>query len=164
MAELRRLLESLGCSEVRTLLNSGNAVFQAPGRSTGKWALAIEAAVAGRFGFSSQVLVHTARELTAIVAGNPLLRDAERDPSRFLVVFVASAGDLRKAKPLLAESWSPEQLALGSRAAYLWCATGILESRLLAAVSRRLGSSITTRNWATVLKLQAMVSGDQDTA
>jgi uncharacterized protein (DUF1697 family) len=35
MADLRALVESLGYGEVKTLLNSGNVVFTAPGGTTG---------------------------------------------------------------------------------------------------------------------------------
>src|SRR4249920_3877063 len=97
MADLRKLLQSLGCSRVRTLLNSGNAVFQAPGGSTRRLASAIEAAIQERFGFPVRVLVHTVRELNAIVGENSLPQ-ADRDPSRFLVAFVSSRADLGKAR------------------------------------------------------------------
>jgi uncharacterized protein (DUF1697 family) len=53
------------------------------------------------------------------------------------------------------ESWTPDALAIGSQAAYLWCAAGILDSKLSKALARQAGESITTRNWATVLKLLA---------
>lgn len=72
MADLRSLLESLGCSDVRTLLNSGNAIFQAPGSPTHELAAAIEAAIQERFGFPVAVLVHTAEELNIIITENPL--------------------------------------------------------------------------------------------
>ena len=58
-------------------------------------------------------------------------------------------------RPLLKEAWAPDALAVGSRAAYLWCAAGVLDSRLSQVFARKAGSSFTTRNWATVLKLQA---------
>lgn len=157
MADLRNLLEGLGCTEVRTILNSGNAVFQAPKISTRALASDIAAAIQARFGFPVPVLVHTAREFNAIVAENSL-PEAEQDPSKFLVAFVSAKTDLAKAKPLLDETWKPDRIAIGSRAAYLWCASGILESQLLQKFSRLLGASITTRNWATVLKLQAALS------
>lgn len=157
MAELRDLLESLGCSGVRTLLNTGNAVFQSPGGSGRELAASIEKAIQSRFGFPVPVLVHTAREFNAIIADNPL-PDATRDPSRFLVAFVSSKAELAKAMPLLKESWSPEKFAIGGKAAYLWCAAGIRESRLLQAFGKVTQASITTRNWATVLKIQAVLS------
>lgn len=153
MADLRDLLEGLGFSDVRTLLNSGNAVFEAPRLNRGRITSAIEAAIEERFGICVPVIVHTAQDLDSIIAENPLPQAAQ-GPSKFLVAFVATGAALDGSRPLLAEAWAPEALAVGSKAAYLWCAGGILESKLLAAFGRATADAATTRNWATVLKLQ----------
>ena len=52
----------------------------------------------------------------------------------------------------------PERFAIGDNAAYLHCAGGILESRAGAALLGKAGQALTTRNWATVLKLCALVA------
>jgi len=52
----------------------------------------------------------------------------------------------------------PEQFAVGKNAAYLHCAAGILESKAGKALLGGAGRSATTRNWATVLKLQALTN------
>lgn len=70
----------------------------------------------------------------------------------------SGCGALDKAEALLGETWEPEAIALGSRAAYLWCPDGIIQSKLLKAFSRATGDAATTRNWATVLKLQQAVA------
>jgi len=163
MADLRVLIEDLGYSDVRTLLNSGNAVFQASRPTVAKLASAIEAAIQGKFGFPAPVVVLTARELNAIVAENPLLQ-AAADPSKFLVAFVTAAATLEKVKPLLAEAWAPDALAVGSKAAYLWCAHGIIASKLAQAFARVTADAATTRNWATVLKLQATAGRSRNAA
>jgi uncharacterized protein (DUF1697 family) len=56
---------------------------------------------------------------------------------------------------LIAQRWEPDAIALADRAAYLWCARGILQSGLMQAFSRATGETVTVRNWATVLKLRA---------
>jgi uncharacterized protein (DUF1697 family) len=56
---------------------------------------------------------------------------------------------------MLEDPWKPDALAITQRAAYLWCATGLLDSKMNLAFSRKAGATVTTRNWATVLKLQA---------
>ena len=57
----------------------------------------------------------------------------------------------------------PEQYAVGKGAAYLLCASGILESTVAQALLGKAGRSVTTtRNWATVLKLQAMTTEGDD--
>jgi len=161
MADLRALIEALGHTNVRTVLNSGNVVFQAARPHTARIATAIETALEGRFGWRATTMVVTADELGAIIRENPLAQIAD-DASRHLVAFVASPATLTKAKLLLAQSWTPDALAVGKRAAYLWCADGLIESRLAQAFARSAGDAATTRNWATVLKLHAMASGDRD--
>jgi len=163
MADLRSLIEGLGFADVRTLLNSGNAVFQASRPSPAKVASAIETAIRREFGFLVPVIVLTARDLHTVVAENPLPQ-ASDDPSKFLVAFVAKGAVLGKAKALFQESWAPEALAIGSKAAYLWCPRGIIESKLIKAFSRVTADAATTRNWGTVLKLQAAAAVGQDDA
>ena len=110
-------------------------------------------------GVSSRVTVFTAAELAAAVSENPLLAIAS-NPSRFLVAFLADPADRQRLEPLMEHGWGPEVLALGKRAAYLWCADGILASRLLQAVGRALGNAVTTRNWATVIKLHDLLTSN----
>jgi uncharacterized protein (DUF1697 family) len=156
MADLRALVEGLGYTGVRTLLNSGNVVFTAAGGGHGDAAARIEAALAARLGVTARVTVLTAAELDAIVADNPLLEIAG-DPSRLLVAVLNDPADRRRLEPLLDEDWAPEALALGDRAAYLWCSEGILESRPAESLGRTLRDAVTSRNWATILKLQALL-------
>jgi len=154
MADLRALVEGLGYGDVRTLLNSGNVVFTAPRAAPGTAAARIEKALATGLGVPARVTVLTAEEFAAVTE-NPLLGVAG-DPSRLLVAFLRDPADRPKLEPLLEQDWGPEAVALGRRVAYLWCAEGILASRLAEAVNRLLGDAVTARNWATVLKLHAL--------
>ena len=163
MADLRRLVEKLGYADVRTLLNSGNVVFEATRPNASKIASTIEGAIQGAFGFSAPVVVVTAAGLDAIILANPLLAVAT-DPSRHLVAFVSRPDVLARVEPLLGTSWAPDAIALGNNAAYLWCAHGIIESELLQAFTRLTGVAATTRNWATVLKLKATAGGNKHAA
>lgn len=157
MADLRAMVAELGYGEVRTLLNSGNVVYTADD-APAEAAARIEEGLATRLGVPARVVALTAAEVAAIVAGNPLGGVAD-DPSRLLVAVLADPADRPKLEPLAAEEWGGDAFALGERAAYLWCAGGILESRLPEAVSRALRDGVTTRNWATMTKLHAL-AGD----
>jgi uncharacterized protein (DUF1697 family) len=154
MADLRGLFAGLGHLDVRTLLNSGNVVFNCQRPNVEKLSLAIKAAILAKYGFSVSVSVITAKDLNSIIAENPLLAVAT-DPARHLVAFVAKPQLLLPLHPLLKQSWLPDELAIGPQAAYLWCATGLLDSKLSREFARKCGETATTRNWATVLKLQA---------
>lgn len=163
MADLRALVAELGYGSPRTLLNSGNVVFAAPGGSPLEApALAaerLERALAERLGVKSRVTVLAAHELATAVAGNPLLHLAT-DASRLFVSFVASAADMTRLEPVRHADWGAEALALGERVAYVWCPEGLLDSPLSTAIGRALGDAVTTRNWATVTKLQALAAAD----
>jgi uncharacterized protein (DUF1697 family) len=154
MADLRALMEKLGYTDVRTLLNSGNIVFKARRSSVEKQARAIEAAIARTFGFSASIVVMPAADLAAIVKENPLHAIA-KDSTKYFVGFVSNRTALLKVKPLLDKSWKPDVIAIGAKAAYLWCANGLIDSKLMHAFARATGEQATTRNWATVLKLHA---------
>ena len=155
MAELRALLLGLGYTGVATLLNSGNAVFRATDGAPAKHAADIAAAIASTFKIEVPVIVKSAGELAAIVSENPINAPAS-EHSRLLVAFVQDTTALRGLAAIEPLVVAPEQFAVGKRAAYLLCATGILESRAGEAFLGNAGRSATTRNWATTLKLKAL--------
>jgi uncharacterized protein (DUF1697 family) len=157
MADLKLLLEDFGYTGVRTLLNSGNVVFTTPNDTPTVAAARIEKALVLRLNVEARVVVLTAPEMARVIADNTLL-DVADDPSRLLVAVPVVARDLSKLGSLLAEDWDDDALALGKHAAYLWCSGGILESRLLKSVSRALKDAVTTRNWATILKLHELLA------
>ena len=157
MAEFRALLIELGYTGVATLLNSGNAVFTAAGGTPVRHAADIASALASKLKVEVPVIVKSAKELAAIVAGNPIKAEAA-DHSRLLVAFAQDSkaiSGLAAIEPLIVP---PERFAVGKGAAYLLCARGILESEAGAALLGKAGKSATTRNWATTLKLQALAS------
>jgi len=156
MASLRALLEELGYTEVRTLLNSGNAVFTAARATPGKLAPPIERAIFAALGVSSRVTVLSAAEIAEIIAGNPLLEVAD-NPSRLLVSVLADPSTRTRLVPLTKENWHPEAFRLGKRASYLWLPRGVIDSRVAKAVDKALGDGVTARNWATMLKLHALL-------
>ena len=155
MADLRAVVEELGYNDVSTLLNSGNVVFSTPDADTVNSATRIEEALATRLGVSARVIVLTAAELAAVVIDNPLGEVAD-DHSRLLVAVLGNPADGTRLKPLAQQDWTPEVLAIGTRVAYLWCPNGIQASQLAKAVGHVLGDAVTTRNWATVMKLHAL--------
>lgn len=157
MANLCTLVEDLGYSDVRTILNSGNVIFNASDTDTTNPATRIGDALSTKLGVSARVIVLTMAEFSAVVSDNPLIEVSD-DFSRLLVTVFENPSDSIRLKPLEQQDWTPEVLAIGARAAYQWCSDGILASRLVKAVGHELGDAATTRNWATVMKLQYAAS------
>jgi len=152
MADFRALLVELGCTSVRTILNSGNAVFESSSRSTSKLAAGIAAAVQGRLGVTTPVVVKSAAEFAAIVQENPIT-PAEAEYSRFLVAFASDRAGIEALRSLQPMLQSGERLLVTEHAAYLHCAGGLLESKAGSAILGKVGRSVTTRNWGTTIKL-----------
>ncbi len=155
MADLRDLLQTLGYTNVRTLLNSGNAIFDGRAEPQKTHAKRIQAAVASRLGVEALVIVKSARDIAAVVAGNKLGAIAT-NPSSLLVAFTSDAAALAAVSSLTKAKWSPEVLYVGKHAAYVWCANGILESKVIGALLREIDGAGTTRNWATVGKIHLL--------
>lgn len=160
MADLRTMFEALGFTNVRTLLNSGNVVFEAGRSSAASNAKKIGDALVEATGVTANTLVLTAAELDAAAAGNPFL-DRMDDPSRMLVGFMTAGADRAPLKALVDAAGADEHVALGADALYLWCSDGILESAFGAKlVGPKFRDLITTRNWSTVCKLQGLAAGN----
>jgi uncharacterized protein (DUF1697 family) len=157
MADLKKVAESLGYTNVRTLLNSGNMVFTAQSGKPLAIGRALEKAIESKLGVASRVTVLTAEELEAIARANPLAKQAT-DPTRLLVTILADSSFAARLSDVGKAKWKPEAFALGERAAYLWCPPGQLDSPLARAVFKALGEGCTSRNWATIEKLRALVS------
>lgn len=157
MADFRALLEELGLTEVRTLLNSGNAVGTARGGNPDKLAKQIRAALMKKLDVDCPVIVKTSDELAAIEKENILAKSA-RDFSRLLVALTVDRESLQNMSEIKTFTRSPEKFVLGKHAAYLWCANGILESKAAEALLGKRGQGVTTRNWATFQKILGLVA------
>jgi uncharacterized protein (DUF1697 family) len=156
MADLRALLESLGYRNVRTLLNSGNAVFDGPDEPAAKHGQRIRSAVASRLGVDALAVVKSAEDMAAIVAGNGLSARTA-DASRLLVAVTNDPKCLAELALLAKTEWASEEMHVGKHAAYVWCPKGSLESKVAGALLKGLADSCTTRNWATVEKIHALL-------
>jgi uncharacterized protein (DUF1697 family) len=156
MLELRELARSLGFGNPRTLLNSGNLVYAAHGKPPEEAAIALEQGILQRMKVSTRVVVVSAVELDLIIEENTI-DDDDVDPSRLFVSIWRDAYDRNVLLPLLEQDWGPEQLHVGSRAAYQHAPEGSTESELVDAVAKLLGDRVTARSWNTIGKLHALV-------
>lgn len=155
MADLRKLIGDLGYEDVRSVLNSGNVVFQGPARPQDEVAAGIEEALVLKLGVAARVMVLDSEELGAIVAANPLL-DVAADHARLLTFILAGGASRQALEALCGQDWHPGAVALGQRAAYVWCPDGILDSPAAQALGKQLGDTTTSRNWSTLAKLHAL--------
>jgi uncharacterized protein (DUF1697 family) len=159
MADLRALLGDLGFTDVRTLLQSGNAVLTTRSAKPEKLAQRIEAAIDDTFGLDVRCLVRSSDELHAVIAGNPLGHLATSG-SKLMALFLSAAPDPKLLKAHDPRSLAPDEIRLGDRVIYQWCPDGVLAAPPAAGFAEKyLGITVTGRNWNTVTKLGALLEG-----
>ncbi|WP_416967770.1 DUF1697 domain-containing protein [Streptomyces sp. 4F14] len=158
MADLRALLEGLGYGDVRTYLQSGQAVFTAD--ADGDLAAEVEAAIEKRFGFTADVVVRDHAYLRAIVDECPFPA-AELEPKQLHVTYFSAPVDADRFAGIDQAAFLPEEFRLGDRALYLYAPDGLGRSKLAEQLARprvTKGLIATTRNWNTVVKLAELTS------
>jgi uncharacterized protein (DUF1697 family) len=154
MSDLVGLLGALGLSGGRSLLQSGNLVFQGGDRATAQLEQLLEAETAERLSLRTDYFVRTAEEWEAIVADNPFGDEAERDPGHLVVMFLKDAPGREQVTALQSAIQGPERVRADGRQAYIVYPAGIGRSKLtVGLIEKRLGTRGTGRNWNTVLKL-----------
>jgi len=159
MADLRGLLSDLGHGDVRTHIQSGNAVFTSVRRSPGRIAADIEGAIEGRFGLRIAVLVRTRDELADVIASNPFPA-AKEEPSHCFAIFLTENPSKAAFDGLDPDTYAPDEIRLGDRVIYAWLPNGVQGSKVLGLLTDvRLGVTATNRNWNTTTKLLELADG-----
>lgn len=160
MADLRSVLTSLGHTEVRTYLQSGNAVVTATDPDPARVAGAAEDALAAHVGQRIPILVRTNAELRDVMTANPF--EVVR-PALLHVLFLSEEADPADLADVDADAYRPDEFHVEKHAVYLRFAESAGRSRLPDAVGRALdrahpGIVVTARNWNTVRKLAELTA------
>jgi uncharacterized protein (DUF1697 family) len=154
-AELGELFRTLGFARVRTVLASGNVVFESDETDAAQLKARIEAALRERFGYDAWIVLLAEDKLAEIVAGFPF--DAERAGWHPYVLFAsdpAHLAELLDAAPTLDPA--EELVAAGDGVLYwqLNIAVGSLNTKLAKLAAKpRFKPTTTTRNLRTLKKL-----------
>lgn len=154
MRELALLLEEVGCSNIRTYIQSGNVIFDTINRSRSTISQEISHSMLKRFGFEPKVMLLTAAELQDAIAHNPF---PSTDGKALHVLFLEAHPDNPDLERLSALKKNSEEFKLGDKVFYLYGPEGVGRSKLAMNVERCLGVTTTGRNWNTVSRLASML-------
>ncbi len=159
MADLRLLFGEIGFPGARTLLNSGNVVFDGGRKSIAAIETLFEVEADTRLGVKTDFFVRTASEIRAAIDNNPFPDMASKDPGHLVLMIMKKAPTAEAVEALRAAIKGREEVAVaGERVAYVTYPDGIGRSKLgVTMIEKHLGSRGTGRNWNTVLKLAAML-------
>jgi uncharacterized protein (DUF1697 family) len=157
MEALQRSLRELGFEDVKTYIQSGNAVFKAPAADNTRLANKIEKKLLSAFGFPVPVIVRTPAELQQVIQNNLFLNEAGIDTSKLHVTFLSGSPEKIVLKSLDRIAAGADRFNYGGKEIYLHCPNGYGETKLSnGALEKALSVQATTRNWKTVNKLYEM--------
>jgi uncharacterized protein (DUF1697 family) len=150
MAELRKVCEGAGFTDVKTLIASGNLVLNAR-QSGAKLEAALETAILHGLGLKTDVHVRTHAGLEAVIANNPFKAFAKTHPNYTVVYFMRAPANAAELAAMKASAVT-EEFRQGEHCLYLKFPDGQGRSKL------KLPKLGTARNWNTVGKLAAMTA------
>jgi len=153
MSGLRDMMQLLGLSGGKTLLMTGNMVFEAR-KSAAVLETLLECETALRLALKTDIHVRSASEWPVLVSENPF-PEAARDNPTFLTATVLRSAPSKPAVAALQKAIKgDERVAVVGRTAYVVWPNGQGRSKLtLPIIERHLGTRGTTRNWNTVLRV-----------
>lgn len=157
MSELRQLADDLGLQRARTLIASGNLVFDS-GAGDAELETLLERETEARLGVATSYMVRGLDDWREVIAANPYPAEARDDPGRLVVMSFKSAPTAEAVAALEAANPGREYMTLRGREIYVYYPDGAGESKLNPLWPRKLKVPGTGRNWNTVLKLEALAA------
>ena len=152
MKSLVLLIEGLGAKDVKTYIQSGNAVFRHSVGDATALTKKIEGAVLSAHGFVLNVLLMSRDQLEAAAKANPF-PEAVAAPKTLHLAFLAEVPVHANWDGLNEIQCANERYAVKGKVFYLHAPAGIGKSKLAARYEKLLGVSATARNWNTVVKM-----------
>ncbi|HEY9556222.1 MAG TPA: DUF1697 domain-containing protein [Acidimicrobiales bacterium] len=150
-AELRRVFEELGFDAVRTVISSGNVLFESPDRSRTRLESQIEAALHAHLGAPCTTIVRSRRQLERLAALDVFDGHDDAPEARCNVTF------LKRPQPdveLPVAGDGAEVLAAAEQAVFsLVDSTRAQTPNIMAVLERAYGREISTRTLQTVHRI-----------
>lgn len=158
MTELKKCLEKLGFKNVKTLLNSGNVVFETDKTKPDVLRKKIEAELKRTFGFEVSTIIRSLDELQKLIDSDPFKGIKVTPATRLYITFLSEKPTTKLKLPYTSPDRNFKILQASNTEVYSWLvvtadrgsvdAMGILE--------KEYGKNVTTRNWNTVKKLSCL--------
>ncbi len=153
MADLKALMEKEGYKYIRTVLASGNVIFDTKKVKPEMLVKKLESAYEKEFGFSIGVIVRTMEEIEDMLRMNPFKKIKVTKNTRRYVMLLAE----KPAAPEKPKKLSPEfeVLKVTPEAVYshLEITDTVKTPDVMKLVGKSYGKKMTTRNWNTIEKI-----------
>ena len=154
MAQLRDVLTEAGFANVRTYIQSGNALVDTE-LSASELETKIHTLIKKYIGANLPIVARTRSQLKKIMDENPFQK--EYDISRVFFTLFTELPSSQRIKELLENDFLPEELVITKNAAYMYVPGTYGRMRLSNNfLENKLGVAATTRNFNTLSKLVEM--------
>lgn len=157
MAELREKLTAIGCTQVKTLLNSGNIVFEADTNPIEPLEQRLEDYLSQLFGFPIPIILRTQKEISALVDENPFAAVHVHKDIRCYVSFLKDTPTFALPLPYTSADNSFRIIAIQNKTILsVLDLSATTTPKGMDDLEKLFGKNITTRNWNTVVKVGGM--------
>jgi uncharacterized protein (DUF1697 family) len=153
MPELKACFEAAGFMNVRTLLSSGNVVFDARAGTEPALERRIEAAMQVALGRTFYTIVRRSDALRALLDADPYAAFDVPPNAKRVVSFLRAARASRVALPL--EQDGARVLGVVGREVFSAYVAGDKGPVFMTLIEKAFGSDVTTRTWDTVARCAA---------
>lgn len=150
MPELKRCFESAGFTDVKTLLSSGNVVFDARKSSEATLERKAEAEMAEHLDRSFHTIIRPVDVLRELLEADPFADFELPANSKRVVTFLRSAHGKSLSLPL--KSDDAQILAIRGREILSAYVPGPRGPVFMSLIEKTFGTEVTTRTWDTVRK------------
>ena len=158
MADLKNLYEKLGFQNVQTYIQSGNVIFDSDQKeSNTDLEQKIQQTISETFGFDVPVIVRTAEEMAESIANNPFWKGKGAYIDRLHLTFLKEMPTPEKLEKIKTMAFPPDKYEIIGKEIFIFCSAGYSDSKLTNQFfESKLGTTATTRNWKTVIKLHEL--------
>ncbi|MGV8085911.1 MAG: DUF1697 domain-containing protein [Candidatus Bilamarchaeum sp.] len=155
MSDLKSIFEKLGFENVKTLLASGNVVFETSSNDSEKIREMIKTGLNKELGMNIGVIVRSVDEIQKLIDKNPFKEIKITPETRLYVTFLSEKTQTKLKIPYQTEDGQFRILsANGSEVCSVLIVSKDKRSvDLMKIIEMEFGKNVTTRNWNTVVKI-----------
>lgn len=154
MADLRKKLNELGCDSTRTLLNTGNFVFETKQTNIQDLEHKIEVSLSQFFGFPIPVILRNQKEIFDLVGEDPFATINLHENIRLYVSFLKNIAEIGLAIPYTSNDKTYQIISIKNKTIFsVLDLTTSNTPKGMEDLEKLFGKNITTRNWNTIKKI-----------
>ena len=144
----------MGCNNVKTILNSGNIVFETKKKDIAVLERIIEMALRDNFGFAIPVILIPQNQISELVNDGTFANVEIHKNIRLYVSFLKEPSTTKLKLPYISNDKA--FTIIGVRDKFIVCVLDITTNNTpkgMEDLEKLFGKNITTRNWNTIVKI-----------